>query len=133
MLHAGGNDEILGLLVLQNQPHALDVILRIAPVAQRGEVSEVELVLLALGDTGRREGNLARHEGLAAALRLVVEQDARAAEHVVGLAVLLDNPVAVELCHGIGAVGVKRGLLVLRDLLHLAVELRGRSLIDAAG
>lgn len=133
MLHAGGNDEILGLLVLQNQPHALDVILRVAPVAQRGEVTEVELVLLALGYTGRREGDLARHEGLAAALRLVVEQNTRAAEHVVGLAVLLDNPVAVELRHGIGAIGVERGLLVLRNLLDLAVELRGRSLVNAAG
>ena len=28
---------------------------------------------------------------------------------------------------------MERGLLVLRDLLHLAIKLRGRSLIDAAG
>lgn len=133
VLHARGNDEILGFLVLQDQPHALDVILRIAPVAQRREISEIEFVLLALGDTGRREGDLARHEGLAAALRFVVEQNTRAAEHVVGFAVLLDNPIAVELRHGVGAVGVERGLLVLRHLLDLAVELRGRSLIDAAG
>lgn len=133
VLHARGNNKILGFLVLQDQPHALDVILRIAPVAQRREVSEVEFVLLALGDTGRREGDLARHEGLAAAFRLVVEQDTRTAEHVVGLAVLLDDPVAVELRHGVGAVGVERGLFVLRNLLDLAVELRSRSLIDAAG
>lgn len=133
VLHTRGDHEILGLLVPQDQPHALDVILRITPVAQRREVAQVEFVLLALGNTGCGKGDLTRHEGLAAALRLVVEQDARAAEHVVGLAVLLDDPIAVEFGHGVGAVGVERGLLVLRDLLHLAVELRGRSLVDAAG
>lgn len=62
----------------------------------------------------------------------MVEQNARATEHVVGLAVLLDDPIAVEFGHSVGAVGVERGLLVLRDLLHLAVELRGRGLVDAA-
>lgn len=63
----------------------------------------------------------------------MVEQDTRAAEHVVGFAILLDDPITVELRHGIGAVGVERGLLVLRNLLDLAVELRGRGLVDAAG
>ena len=62
----------------------------------------------------------------------MVEENARAAEHIVGFAVFLDNPEAVELGHGIGAVGMEGGLLVLGHFFHLAVEFRGRCLIDAA-
>ena len=39
MLLAGGNDEILRGLVLQNQPHTLDIVFGIAPVAQTGQVA----------------------------------------------------------------------------------------------
>ena len=62
----------------------------------------------------------------------MVEEDARAAEHPVRLAVLPHDPVAVELRHRVGAVRVEGGVLVLRNLLHLPVELRGRRLVDAA-
>lgn len=63
----------------------------------------------------------------------MIEKNTRAAEHVVGFAVLLDDPIAVEFGHGVGAVGVERSLLVLRDLLYLAVKFGSRGLIDAAG
>ena len=103
------------------------------PQSQRRKVTQVEFVLLALSDTGGCEGDLARHEGFATTLRLMVEKNTRAAEHIVGFAVLLNDPISIELGYGIGAVGMERGFLVLRDLLHLAIKLRGRSLIDAAG
>ncbi len=63
----------------------------------------------------------------------MVEEYARAAVHPVGLAVFLDDPEAVELGYGVGAVGVEGGILVLRHLLDLAVELGCRGLVDAAG
>lgn len=62
----------------------------------------------------------------------MVEEDARAAEHAVRLPVLPHDPVAVELGYRVGAVRVEGGVLVLRYLLHLPVELRGRRLVDAA-
>jgi len=133
VLHAGGDDEVLGLVVLQDQPHALHIVLGIAPVTEAVQVAQVEAVLQALADAGSGQRDLPRDEGLASALAFVVEEDARAAEHIVGLAVLLDNPEAVELGHGIGAVGMEGGVLVLGHLLHLAVELGGRGLVDAAG
>lgn len=34
MLHAGSDDEVLRLILLHDQPHTLDVILGVAPVAQ---------------------------------------------------------------------------------------------------
>ncbi len=75
VLLTGGDDEILRLVVLQNQPHALHIVLGIAPVAQAGQVAQVELILLALRDAGGSQRDLAGDEGLAAALGLVVEQD----------------------------------------------------------
>ena len=133
VLHTGGDDEVLGLVVLQNQPHALHIVLGIAPVAQGVEVAQIEAVLQALRDAGGGESDLARNECLAATLALMVEEDTRAAEHIVCLAVFLDNPETIELGNGIGTVGMEGGVLVLGDLLHLAVELTGAGLIDAAG
>ena len=132
MLHTRGNNVVIGLILLHDEPHALHVVLGVAPVAEGVEVAEVELVLQALGDAGGGEGDLAGDEGLAAALALVVEEDAVAAEHAVGVAVLLDDPEAVLLGDGVGAEGVEGGVLVLRDFLDLAVELGGGGLVDLA-
>ena len=75
VLLTGSNDEILWLLCLENQPHALYVILRITPVAERIQVTEIELALLALLDTGCSQRNLAGNESLATALTLMVEEN----------------------------------------------------------
>ena len=99
VLDAGGDYEVLRLVVLEYEPHTLHIVLGVAPVTEGVEVAEIEAVLLALGDTCCCEGDLAGHEGLATALALVVEEYAGTAEHIVGLAVLLDNPEAVELGH----------------------------------
>jgi len=132
VLYARGNDVVLGLARLEDEPHTLDVVLGVAPVTKGVEVAEVEFVLQALGDAGGGEGDLARDEGLATALALVVEEDAVATEHTVGVAVLLDDPEAVLLGDGVGAEGVEGGVLVLRDFLDLAVELGGGGLVDLA-
>ena len=132
VLNAGGDDEVLGLLLLQDEPHALHVVLGVAPVAQAAEVAQEELLLLALLDAGSCQRNLTGDEGLAAALTLVVEEDARAAVHIVSLAILLDNPEAVLLGHSVWRVGMERRVLVLGNLFHLAIKLRRRGLIDAA-
>ena len=132
VLHASGDDEILGRGVLEDEPHTLHVVLGIAPVAQGVEVAQIEAVLLALRDARGSQRNLARDEGFAAALALVVEEDARAAEHIVCLAILLDNPVAIEFGHRVGTIGMEGRLLVLRHFLHLAVQLGGGSLVYLA-
>ena len=46
VLLAGGDNEVLGSRMLENEPHTLHIVLGIAPVAQRREVAEIELVLL---------------------------------------------------------------------------------------
>jgi hypothetical protein len=46
------------------------------------------------------------------------------------LAVGHRSPVAIDLCNAIGAARVERGAVLLRDLLHQAVELTGAGLVD---
>ena len=63
----------------------------------------------------------------------MVEKDTGTAEHVVCLAVLLDDPIAVELGNSIGTVRVERRGLGLWNFFYLAVQLGSRSLINLAG
>ncbi len=86
------------------------------------------MLLHADGDPRDRHGDLAGHERLAAARRLVVEQDAVRGVQAVRLAVVHRRPVRVELGHAVGRPGVERGGLVLRRRGR-PVELRGRGLV----
>ena len=133
VLHTCGDDEVLGTVVLQDKPHTLHIVLGIAPVAQGVEVTQVQAILQTLADTGSSEGDLAGDEGLATALRLVIEKDAGAAEHIVGLAIFFHDPEAVKLGHSIGTIGMERGIFVLGNFFYLAIELGSRGLIDTAG
>ena len=83
MVFACGNHKVVGFRLLEDEPHALDIVLGIAPVAQRVQVTQIELVLITLCNTSGSQCNLTGHEGLTAALTLVVEENAVAAEHVV--------------------------------------------------
>ena len=127
------DDEILGGVVLQNQPHAFHVVLRIAPVAAGIQVTQVQLVLVALLDAGGGQGNLAGHEVLAASFALVVEEDAVHGEHAVAFAVVLGNPEAVLLGYPVRRTRIERGGLLLRHFLYFSEEFRSGGLVDAAG
>ena len=129
MLNARRDNEIVRLLLLHDEPHTLNVVLSVAPVAQRVHIAQLEVVLQTLGYPACRECDLAGNEILAAALRLVVEEYAVYREHTVSLAVLLYHPEAVLLSDGVGAVRVERRSFALGNFLYLAVKLRGRSLI----
>ena len=133
MLYPGGNDKILRLVMLQHQPHALHIILRIAPVPLRIQITQVELVLNTTGDPSGCQCDLTGHKVLSAALRFMVKQDTIHCEHIVCIPVFLHDPEAVLFCHRIGAVGMERCILVLRHFFHSSVQFGSRCLIDAAG
>ena len=118
VLLTSSDDEVLRGVVLQHEPHALDIVTGIAPVAQGTEVPEVELVLLTSGDTSSGEGDLTSDKGLATALTLVVEEDTVDGKHTIALAVVLRDPEAVELSYSIGGARIERCRLTLGDLLH---------------
>ena len=53
---AGGDDVVVGLLLLEHQPHRLDVVAGEAPVALGVEVAEHQLLLQCRGGCGPRPG-----------------------------------------------------------------------------
>jgi hypothetical protein len=63
---AGGKHVIVGLGLLQHQPHAFHIVARMAPIALSVEVAEKQLALQPMGDRGDTAPDLARDEGLAA-------------------------------------------------------------------
>lgn len=42
---SGGDNEILGPILLQHQPHRLNIVRRMAPIALRVQIAKKELVL----------------------------------------------------------------------------------------
>ena len=87
------------------------------------------LLLQPFLDPGGAEGDLAGHERLAAARALVVEEDARAGEQAVGLAIVDRLPVGVELGAGVRAAGMERRVEPL-GRRRRAVHLRARRLVE---
>src|SRR6185295_13460966 len=59
---AGGDDVVVGAVLLQHGPHRLDVVTREAPVAPRLQVAEVELAVEVVADARSRARDLARDE-----------------------------------------------------------------------
>ena len=130
---AGGEHVVVGLVLLEDAPHALHVVAGVAPVADGVEVAEVEAVIYAHLDADDGARDLPGDEGVAAARGLVVEEDAVGDVHVVGLAVVDHDPVGVLLGDAVGRAGVEGRELALGDLAHLAEELGGGGLVEAAG
>jgi hypothetical protein len=133
VLLTSSDDKVLWLFSLEDKPHTLYIVLRITPVTQRIQVAEIEFLLLTLFDAGCSKSNLAGNESLATALTLMIEEDTRAAEHIVSLTILLDNPETVLLSYGVWRIWVEWCILVLRNLLYLAIKLGCGSLIHTAG
>ena len=131
MLLACSNHEIVSVVLLQHQPLHLDVIPGVAPVPQSAQIAEVNAVLQPERYASEGAGDLAGNEGLAAHRAFVVEQDAVAGVHAVGLPVVHRDPVRIQLGHGVGATGVERCRFALRCFLDQSVKLTGAGLIEA--
>ena len=101
-----------------------------APVPQGIEVAHVEAVFQAFVDPCQAPCDLAGHEGFTTPWALVIEQDAVAGIHPIGLAVVHRDPVAVQLGYAVGASRVKRRVFFLGHLLHKAIKLTGAGLIN---
>src|SRR5256885_825677 len=114
VLLARRDHQILGLGLLQHQPLRLDIVARVAPVAPRVEVAEVQAILHSEFDAGEAARDLARDEDLAADRRFVVEEDAVAGIEAVGLAVVDRDPVRVELRHAVGRARIEGSRFALR-------------------
>ena len=121
MIFARSDDEIIGLFLLQDEPHTLYIVLGISPVAQGIQVTQIQLVLQTVSDTCCGKGDFSGNEGLSAALTLMVEENAIAAEHAIALTIILDNPVTIEFCHSVRTARIEGGRLLLWHFLYLTV------------
>src|SRR6266849_5520788 len=95
VLLARSDHEILRPVLLQHQPLRLDVVARVAPVAPRLEISQVQAILQPQLDARERAGDFAGHEGFAANRGFVVEENAVAGKKAVRLPVVYGDPVRV--------------------------------------
>src|SRR5947207_14387140 len=94
---AGRQHVVVWLGLLQDPPHALDIIAGMAPVTSGVEVTDVELLVGPEVDGGDRARHLARDERLAADWAFVIEQYSIRGVQAVGLAVIDGDPVRIEL------------------------------------
>ena len=113
---AGRHHVVVRDWLLEHAPHRLDVVAGEAPVAAGVEVADDELGRLAERDARDALRHLPGHELATAARALVVEEDARAGEQAVALAVVDRDVVAVDLRDAVRAAGMKRRRLALRRL-----------------
>ena len=72
---AGSHDVVRSLVLLEPSPHGIHVLGGVSPVAGGVDVAHVEGLGEASFDASDTPGDLARHERLATARALVVEQD----------------------------------------------------------
>ena len=101
-----------------------------APVALGIEIPEIKHILESELNRRYRPCDLSRDKCLAARRPFMVEQNAVGRVHVVCLAVINGNPVGIEFRRRIGATRIEWRPLRLRRLLHLAVKLGGRGLVE---
>ena len=88
MRAAGRHDVVAGRVLLEHAPLHLDVVAGESPVSLGIDVADPQTLVKAVGDASSGHGDLSGHEFEATPWTLVVEQDTRAGEHVVGLTVV---------------------------------------------
>src|SRR5208337_4216169 len=119
---AGGDNVVIGLLLLEHHPHGPDVISGETPVTLSVQVAHDQTPLQLLLDSGGTESDFPGHERLTPARAFVIEENPRARKQAVGLPVIDGLPVGVELGAGIRAAGMKRSARPLgrsRRAIHL--------------
>ena len=97
----GRDHVVVRIFLLEHQPHRLDVLLGVPPVALRVEVAQEEVLLCAGQDRHDAARDLPRDERAPAPGRLVVEEDPVARVEPVCLAVVDGHEVGEHLRDGI--------------------------------
>ena len=88
MRATGRHDVVAGLVLLEHAPLHLDVIAGEAPVSLGVDVADPQTLVKAVGDASGGHGDFPGDEFETTARAFVVEENARAGEHVVGFTVV---------------------------------------------
>src|ERR1700737_1771903 len=113
MASAGGDHEVVWLVMLQHQPHSANIVGGVAPIAMRFEIAQVELGLKAELNACEGARDLSSDKRLTAPRRFVVEQNPIRNEKSVRFAKIYRIPVCGDFAHGVGAPGIKRRVFIL--------------------
>ena len=85
-IRTSSENEIVRLVLLADQPHALNIITSMSPITLCVQVTEVEAVLFAETDFGYSSRNLSGNKGSSTSRRFVIEEDTIAGMHAIGFA-----------------------------------------------
>jgi hypothetical protein len=127
---ARGDDVVVGLVLLQHQPHRANIVARETPVALRVQIAERQRIRKSQLDPRDAVGHFPRDEFQTAARRLVIEQNSRSGKQVVALAIVDGDVVREDLGDAVRASGIKRRELGLRNFANLAEHLARRCLVQ---
>ena len=119
--------------MLKHQPHTLDIVASMSPIALGIDVTKVEAFIKSLTDTGDGNCNLTCDEGGTTTGTLVVEEDAIGQVHTIGLTVVDQDPECILLRHSVGRTGVERSGFGLWNLLNFSVQFGSGRLVEAGG
>src|SRR6266566_6454895 len=120
---------VIGLRLLQHQPHRGNIFFRITPIALRIQIPEVEFVLQACLDPRNCASDLSRDESFTAPRALVVEEYAAGGEQTIRFTIVNGHPMRVDFSCRIRTARIKMSRLSLRRLLRLAKHLRAACLV----
>lgn len=104
--------------------------LTVTPITLRVQVTEIQTVLLAEVNISHSSADLARDERPATPRAFVVEQDTVARIHPVRFTIVDRDPIGIQLGNAIRATRVERRCLALGRFDNLAIQFRGRSLVE---
>ena len=91
-----GDNIIIRSVLLEHQPHCLDIIFRMSPVALGIQIAEFDIFLQAELDSCDSSGNFSCDKFQSSAFGFVIEQNARTCKQAVALPVILGDPVAAS-------------------------------------
>src|SRR5262249_34062276 len=92
---ASPDHEVIRHVVLEHPPHRLDIVGCVAPVAFGVDVSQEKFFLKAVLDAAHGAGDFSGHEGFAASLALMIEEDAVGCEEAVRFPVILRDVIGI--------------------------------------
>src|SRR6266545_2350166 len=129
MCFAGGDHIIVGLVLLQHQPHRFNVFFGVTLIALSVKIAKIKILLQARLDARSSSGYFSGNKRFAAAWAFMVEEYAAASEHVVRLAIVHCDRVGIQLGCTVGTTWIERRCLALRCLADSAKHFGATGLI----
>src|SRR5262249_21133467 len=101
------DDKIVGLRMMKDAPHRLDIFRRPPPIALDSKVAKLNSALVARSNATGGANDLFCDKALCAQRGLVVEQYSVGSKQTIGIAIIYNGPMRSCFCHRIGTTWAK--------------------------